>query len=680
MPLLRVSGDVESFDTFEIAKMTDNRRGGGKKKNNLENNPRNWFSRRGGGVEVNARSDGGARRNSNISLTKDVNSNPEIQLDDVVSVDSRSKRSDEDSSICSKDVGRGAPAQNTRRQVGNSSVGGSERTMQRNSYGSQGSFGSPHVSSSYSDNHHHHHNSSNNYTNHHPPIYENVDDLDRIQDDPRSYQGKGMDDYTNSNATNWENNGKWDERGDIPEEDETESMSTMEDSTQQQQQHQKQQQQKYEQRRKSDGDFSGMTRSSVHHFSPPTSANVSNKSGKSSSKNTTTTNTTSNDASNSAYIAQLEAQVSKISFDLATTKSSFDELQLDHRRLQDEKDGLKKEVSSLQEENEQLHMAIEVLKKEKLVLNMQRTSGVVRSVANSPSSFGANGSSAEDTNMIKTYRMKTSSDALEVPFHSSSNYACNDGSFHEGYYTDGDNDVSVAGSDVDSVALSMHSMDLMEHHSQQPDLKVKGENEVDVSETSSQARLQGRGFMSFIGGGKNASKRNVQDSDDVSVASSNAEDRIKLIQSSHRNIATSLRNGENTAIQEEDDEDYEEYDENDPFATCYPTPDKRNKRNQRDGNWFQRGFGGGGDKNNNKGNVNGKKSAHRPQSEDVAEDPFATCTNANGDDDHGYTSFANNRSMSASERSEESDGDKPLAQERRGPGFQLFRGRQGRKK
>ena len=64
--------------------------------------------------------------------------------------------------------------------------------------------------------------------------------------------------------------------------------------------------------------------------------------------------------------SQLEVQVAKISFELATTKASLDELRLENRRLSIDKSALANDIKVLKEQNEHLHVKIEKLEKEKL--------------------------------------------------------------------------------------------------------------------------------------------------------------------------------------------------------------------------------------------------------------------------------------------------------------------------
>lgn len=412
--------------------------------------------------------------------------------------------------------------------------------------------------------------------------------------------------------------------GHIPEEDET-SLSTMDESSVTQQQmhqshhslysnytprHHNSLQSKKQPRNRSDGDSSSVSsnqpsRNSINDINSPTHSIVH-------------------------YSTQLESRVAKLSLELATTETSLDELRLDHRRLQNEKDSLNDKVSLLQEENEQLHFKIERLEREKLLRNMEGTVGVARPII---------GNSSTISGAIKTYKAqlqdKSDTGGLEIPFRSDDNeYLAasrrRDSTTSEGCVT--------VGSDADE-ALSVSS--LRSYGAEK--VSLYGEEDADVHEVLTLARANNnKGFFGMLGGGN---QRHKQQMNEVTKQMEGAS-------ISHRST-------------EMNDSDEDGYDSDDPFAT-WSAPGDRPKRNTQK-NWFQRGLGGGG--NNN--------SRQPPQSNETeaAADPFDTFSRTRDEhesfnDTDVYTSFSANQRMN-----DETDQSVSTAnQGKRGGGFQLFRG------
>mmetsp|Transcript_24829 Transcript_24829/g.52214 ORF Transcript_24829/g.52214 Transcript_24829/m.52214 type:complete len:649 (-) Transcript_24829:101-2047(-) len=643
MPLVRLTeNDIEGFETFEFAKMQDSHgiqndthdsNNNGK---NQQINPGNWFSRRIGGRRGTA---GGGGGNGGQRCNQDTS-----EPVDEASCDSRSKRSDDDTnSVGSRGKGRGVgglggtPSSSNRRSPHNPSP--HERGTSFNSNSSMGSGQSVPPHGNYSDGHH----------QQQPPIiYENGEDFDGDENDSRD-----------ENNYNYVNGAKWNRGRHNLEEDEA-SLSTTEDSTHQhnhhshhQQSHQPQQHyQSLSKKHTSDGDASTTN-----------SADTINKSSRSNSKRNNITSSTPqshsalDSSTSSAYVARLEEQVAKLSLDLAATRATLDELTLGQRRLQEENNQLSQKLRSLEYENESLHNNIEILKKEKLILSMRRTSGVVCSVSHSDwNEKGTVTKSNDDTSGSQ----KAGTGGLEVPFRSSTrNYAGNDESICEEYHSDGEKEDSSHGdSDIDSVALSQSGLDQLQQQLSVRKIPQEGTPE------PSPPRPQRGNFMSFIG--NKSSSKNFKDDDDSSVVSTHAQDRISLIQASQRNTVGAENSGGAPVIKEE--EEVEEYDEDDPFATCYPVPEGK-KVEEKPRGWFQRGFKGGNEKvRSNRTTANIK----RP-SDIVEEDPFDTLSRASEEEygyDENYTSFPRNDGLNSSDRSGTS------GIERKG-GLGLFLGRKG---
>mmetsp|Transcript_23404 Transcript_23404/g.52182 ORF Transcript_23404/g.52182 Transcript_23404/m.52182 type:complete len:535 (+) Transcript_23404:110-1714(+) len=218
-----------------------------------------------------------------------------------------------------------------------------------------------------------------------PPLCETSDGLDlMMQHDPRNpfYSGKHATSSSNPNNC------------DDGDEDETESLS---------------------------GSFSTMDSSSYgHHNRRLTSQSqayhrpYSITEGDDSSICSSSRLPGRDETSSSAYagiISQLESQVASLNFDLATTKSSLDELKLENRKLVGDRSKLSNNVKLLQEENEQLVKKIEQLEREKIIRNMQGTQG--RGRANVPTNLY----SSDDPNLVCAGIQEGG--GLEVPFRSS---------------------------------------------------------------------------------------------------------------------------------------------------------------------------------------------------------------------------------------------------------------------
>mmetsp|Transcript_10052 Transcript_10052/g.21736 ORF Transcript_10052/g.21736 Transcript_10052/m.21736 type:complete len:205 (+) Transcript_10052:170-784(+) len=203
MPLVRVSGrDVENFDTFDVAEMTD------------DDQRNTWSSRQSQlsiGTAASRQSNGTgsshSRHHNNHHHHAKNNHGHTPETDDMTSLDGSAERA----SLRNSYMPRGSS--NSLGSMSMNSYSMSMNSYSVNSY----SINSQEV---------HSHNSHNQAF----PVYETVDNLDEMQHDPRNPFHQRPDSLRKS----------WGEN--IPEEDET-SMSTMEESSvspsvQQQQQQQ----------------------------------------------------------------------------------------------------------------------------------------------------------------------------------------------------------------------------------------------------------------------------------------------------------------------------------------------------------------------------------------------------------------------------------------------------------
>eukprot|EP00956_Cyclotella_meneghiniana_P045871 scaffold388580_cov86-Cyclotella_meneghiniana.AAC.1 len=168
------------------------------------------------------------------------------------------------------------------------------------------------------------------------------------------------------------------------------------------------------------------------------------------------------------YSSQLETRVTKLSLELATTKALLDHAQLEHRRIKEEKDELKLALSALESENEQLHLLVEKLEKEKLLATMEKTVGVAHSVDQLRSSFvsAIEGRRKEDKNFqVTTFRAEPrgaikhkvrrsrsrSGGELEVPFSNRNNTSKDLKNSFQRSFSDDSLEMSMG-------ALSLHSI------------------------------------------------------------------------------------------------------------------------------------------------------------------------------------------------------------------------------
>jgi hypothetical protein len=391
------------------------------------------------------------------------------------------------------------------------------------------------------------------------PIYEDVD------------QHSGLHSVDDNDAK--KQNGRT-QQSFIPEEDETQSLSTLEDSFSVTGQ---QQQQIYYTSRSSFQQHPG------NRFRQPRQ--------KPDPDNSSVTSSSACRSQESVYSSQLESRVTKLSLELATTKALLDELQLENRRVKNEKDELKLVVSALEGENEQLHRLVDKLEKEKLLMSMEKTVGVVHSGDGFKSSF-VDGKKEDSTFQVSTFRAEPrgavkkkksrrrsrSGDELEVPFRNRNETGKG---INRSFQSDGDFSVSSAGDGLSVGGMSLHSIADLEH--------------------AARLMAEGEGIL-----------RNNCDSDK------------------------------------------EEYDDNDPFAT-WSAPADRAKQDNKQRNWFQRG-------------VEALNNTQKPDcdSEEMSGDPFDTCSKSADPIQHLFSGDC-----------EETTSQEQSQQDRRGGGFQLFRGLRG---
>jgi len=386
-------------------------------------------------------------------------------------------------------------------------------------------------------------------------------------------------------------------------------------------------------------------------------------------------------------ITQLELQVMKLNLDLATTKSSLNEIQLQNRKLQSDKDKLNETINSYQEENDQLHLLIERLEREKIIRNMNRTRGTIvsqqqrRPTDDSRVVWGHNSVSGhtwvadqlgdnDTTNQqqqgiytVTQQKLGKVSGGLEVPFRTEPKRRSSVSSFNE-LSTVGGDDMSHAAS-CNSVALS--SQEQVIDESDKLDISsCQGEEDRSISlEEAMGSNRSGGGLLNMFGVPKakkepqsqrDTTKKQTEDtylshlSPVHSMGDDDGDNDEYYTQSSgpsyhqQQETTTSERAsdepdmGSNPQGESLNDEDpFSTCDDEDPFATWSARGDpKREESEKPELNWLQRGLGGGRKRDE-------KKSVSRqpPQSqEENIEDPFSTCKPLDNDEEDGkYTSF-----------------------------------------
>lgn len=449
-------------------------------------------------------------------------------VDDLASIDSSSNHRDESDNISSY-----------------SRLSISHRSNKRGSAGSHGSSNDREIKPC---------------TYNQPPLCETSDSLDldlMMQHDPRNPFFSGKHANSSSNLKNCEDG----------YEDDTESLS---------------------------GSYSTMDSSSYgHHNRRPTSqsqayhrpyAITEGDDSSIGSSSLRPGRDESGSSANAGIISQLESQVASLNFDLATTKSSLDELKLENRKLVGDRSKLNNNVKLLQEENEQLNRKIEQLEREKLIRNMQGTQG--RGRANAPVEQFYSGDSP---NQISMHQAQVNFDGreiqdgggLDVPFGSS---------FPRPSHRSSENNRS-----------SLLSVDFAQ----------------DQSSTGNNSR----------------ESIELGDADDIGGDTTGQQDATEEVAEDEIFVPLQFNRREDTdAVVDDDDgqNDPNPLDDDDPFAT-WSAPGDPIREAEPSRNWLRRGLGGG---DRNRRPAEPERKAEQPP-----DDPFDTMSKA--DDGSGmYETFA----------------------------------------
>jgi len=384
--------------------------------------------------------------------------------------------------------------------------------------------------------------------------------------------------------------------------------------------------------------------------------------------------------SSSAYatqlVLQLESQVAKLNFELATTKSSLDQLQLENRKLQDEKFEWHKNLRQLQDENDQLRIKIERMEKEKLMRTMEGTKGVARGRGRGRMSMDVSsnvvwgGSSVSgntwvgDGNTITSYKqnMKPASSVqkLEVPFSATEretakshrcrarrSSASSTGSLHSSF-----DDAERSQGRLSAADLSIGSIDL--DSSGKESVDSTGDQKQPLTRPSLLGGLSLPGMPKKLQNnrGRQLEEKNTISQSNISGGSA-TEDGSAVVESAVN------------AAENNDDElghIEEEYDDDDPFATWSENRGQNNNKKK----WFQRGDGQKPQSFNT--DADDEQQHTQGDNEDSIDDPFDTAKGGKKNDESDYISFAENNSHTSEDGGDDTESSTQQANRR---GFRL---------
>jgi hypothetical protein len=343
--------------------------------------------------------------------------------------------------------------------------------------------------------------------------------------------------------------------------------------------------------------------------------------------------------------------VAKISFELATTKASLDELRLENRRLNSDKSALSNDIKALKEQNEHLHFKIEKLEKERILRSIEGTKGSARIDRESNSTWGGVSVSGNTSNRDSGARATSSNQGYmhimlgspEIPFRvpdniyrsgpkRSTSFASSDASS----YLNDNSAHSIAFEDTDTYPDCLRGIDAV----------GEGAQEVTQAGRVGVLNMMGVGKGPPVGEMTNTRREDcpTNEGDLMSTGPSLGQDDNK------KNYVENNDSGSNPQGNDLNDED--------PFATWSAPGDP--KRIEPELNWLQRGLGFGREKNNSR--------QHPPLDEvENSVDPCYDGKKNNGiivssKESEIYTSFADNSSVT----SQSSDHDRK--------GFGLFKG------
>ncbi len=279
-----------------------------------------------------------------------------------------------------------------------------------------------------------------------------------------------------------------------------------------------------------------------------------------------------NDHQKSAQsIAALESLVAKLNFELASTKSSLDELKLGNRNLQLEKTSLSTNLSKLQKENDQLRVYIVRLEKEKILRNIEGTKGVARPSMDRGVCLDWSELSVSDNKKWSRNGSGASSNRVYIPIVD----------FENGGGYESGNDLSVDGAGDSDCDVSITFTGI--------NTSLDGSQRSNKNELDKKIGKGGLNLLNMIGGGKKQSVRDILSSRAIKNATlEDSKISAEKFATNQRN--TRIHGDEDNGIGSNAQIDNDSNNIEDPFETWSAPGDL--KRNEQEQNWLQRGFGG----------------------------------------------------------------------------------------
>lgn len=365
----------------------------------------------------------------------------------------------------------------------------------------------------------------------------------------------------------------------------------------------------------------------------------------------------SSSAYTSQLVTQLESQVAKLNFELATTKSSLDQLQLENRKLHDEKSEWHKNTRLIQEENDQLRLKIERMERDKLMRTMEGTKGVARGrpSVGAGSCIVWDGSSVSGNtwadnndggygNTITTHKQELKQvEKLEVPFSDREDFHTYSGrrastASTGSYRSSADDFLDKSVGSVGSVNLDTSARS---QESEEQIIKPR------VSILGTLLPMQKLQEMS----------RNIEER--VSSAASNQRrNDDQSTQSNSLNNEESAASAADAAIDDKLGHIEEEYENDDPFATWSEDRERLSSKKK----WFQRGDG----QKPQSQNIDAEEEELARAYDESIEDPFDTAKGEKKESE--YTSFAGDGNHSDDGKGEDFGS---IAQQPKRGGFRL---------
>lgn len=376
----------------------------------------------------------------------------------------------------------------------------------------------------------------------------------------------------------------------------------------------------------------------------------------------------------SQLVSQLESQVAKLNFELATTKSDLDQIQLENRKLHDEKLEWQKEVRLLKDENNELRLTIEQMKRDKLMRTMESTKGVgrIRTSMDVGSCVVWGGSSVsghtwvdEKSTTITTVKQELKHvEKLNVPFSKGENRHTYKQTFRSSRSSFASTGSYISEDNMDKSIGSIGSVNL-------DNSCCSGANGLESDENASDLRSSLQSAMDMFGRLQDNLNKKVTTS---ALTSRNKNDDEPSAQSSHstNESAADVVHDLYADKASHDEEEEEEYDDDDPFATWSENRERSSNKKK----WFQRGDGQKEPQSQNIDAEEEEIARANNIEERIEEDPFDTAKGASTESE--YTSFAEDGNLNYSSHIGEDIGPVSAQQPRRGFRLPWQRGNDGR--